>query len=79
MLCYNYKFTSLQNFSDKLKRLRPQLMKMYQGSSRDSRSLLDKNEKKVVEGISGLNEADKEAIENDTSSEDESSRQARGF
>ena len=74
MLCYNYKFTSLQNFSDKLKRLRPQLMKMYQGSSRDSRSLLDKNEKKVVEGISGLNEADKEAIENDTSS-----RQARGF
>ena len=74
MLCYNYKFTSLQNFSDKLKRLRPQLMKMYQGSSRDSRSLLDKNEKKVEEGISGLNEADKEAIENDTSS-----RQARGF
>ena len=39
MLCYNYKFTSLQNFSDKLKRLRPQLMKMYQGSSRDSRSM----------------------------------------
>merc|ERR1712051_774733 len=66
-------------YNDKLKRLRPQLMKMYQGSSRDSRSLLDKNEKKVEEGISGLNEADKEAIENDTSSEDESSRQARGF
>ena len=42
-------------------------------------SLLDKNEKKVEEGISGLNEADKEAIENDTSSEDESSREARRF
>merc|ERR1712051_788900 len=59
-------------YNDKLKRLRPQLMKMYQGSSRDSRSLLDENEKKVEEGISVLNEADKEAIENDTSS-----RQAR--
>lgn len=37
-------------------------------------SLLDKNEKKVEEGMSGLNEADKEAIDNDPSS-----RQARGF
>merc|ERR1739844_798255 len=37
-------------------------------------SLLDKNEKKVEEGMSGLNEADKEVIDNDTSS-----RQARGF
>ena len=36
--------------------------------------LLDKNEKKVEEGMSGLNEADKEAIDNDPSS-----RQARGF